>query len=165
MTTVATTLAQAAALASADTALFHAWVHGPASGPGSTITTDSGTFNTVARILAEALVSNNVRKATNYTIVAADAGKTFWTDSADDTPITFTFDNELPEFFVCEVVWTPGCGQPIFAADTGATLVPYMDETFDRAEQEGARVLAQVIRNEDDESAEVALNGPMAAPS
>lgn len=37
----------------ADTGLVNAWVHGPASGAGSTITTDSGPVRTPAKLMAD----------------------------------------------------------------------------------------------------------------
>ncbi len=58
----------------ADSNLVNAWVHGPASGVGSTITTDSGTVRTPAKLIADKEDEINVGAVSVLALATAQAG-------------------------------------------------------------------------------------------
>jgi hypothetical protein len=57
----------------ADSDLVNAWVHGPASGAGSTITTDSGTVRTPAKLIAD-IESAVVNASENLVLFVGSSG-------------------------------------------------------------------------------------------
>lgn len=67
------TLANKVAQFDIDSDLVNAWLHGPASGTGSTITTDSGTVDTPAKLIADKNAEINLA-AQNLPLLAGSAG-------------------------------------------------------------------------------------------
>lgn len=163
MTTLVQTLVSGVATLTSLLAKLTAIVHGPASGPGSLVSTDGGDVRTIARLQAEMATVSSLQKAdiaaTSYTVVADDNGYTLMFSSDVAVAVTLPADLEAPMKIL---LVQKGAGQITLEEGSGATIVCGLDQPgaeHRKTAYQWAAITAHLDENIDDESGHWVLYG------